>query len=274
MKSRPPKQISPFIRRLAFHGALGAILGVLLLHPLITAVFFLEFKSQFDIPSESIWDFAITRLQTNAWFELVPMSAIFALIGASFAIVVSIYSRALETQHRRALWLEKELDMNLLYLVDAGESERLEFKSSLRWDQRKHESNKSLEMVVAKSIVGLMNHRGGSLIIGIDDDGQIIGIEADCQTLRHKNTDGFERAIMDLVRTTLGAHACTLVHCQFPVIDDRQVCRIVVEKAYAPIYLQDGKVARYFVRTGNSTRELDAREAQEHITQGYHVENQ
>ena len=70
MNSRSPKQISPFIRRLAFHGVLGAILGVLLLHPLVTAVFFLEFKSQFDIPSESIWDFAITRLQTNAWFEL------------------------------------------------------------------------------------------------------------------------------------------------------------------------------------------------------------
>ena len=126
MKSRPPKQISPFIRRLAFHGALGAILGVLLLHPLITAVFFLEFKSQFDIPSESIWDFAITRLQTNAWFELVPMNAIFALIGASFSIVISAYSRTLDAQQRRVSWLEKELDMNLLYLVDAGESECLE----------------------------------------------------------------------------------------------------------------------------------------------------
>ena len=32
-------------------------------------------------------------------------------------------------------------------------------------------------------------------------------------------------------------------------------------------YVQDGKVARYFIRTGNGTRELDAREAHLHIQQ-------
>ncbi|MEQ8612808.1 MAG: ATP-binding protein [Gammaproteobacteria bacterium] len=273
MNSKTHNLLFSDVRILTLHGTLGAILGIILLHPLTTVVFFLEFNDLLAAPSKDIWNFAIVRLQTATWFELVPMNAVFALIGASLAIVIGAYARALETQQRRASWLEKELDMDFSYLLAAGEGERLEFKSSLRWDLRKQESNKSLEKVIAKSIVGLMNHRGGSLAIGVDDSGHVLGIEADCQTLKHKNSDGFERAIMDLVRTTLGAHACTLVHCQFPVLDDRQVCHIVVEKADAPVYFQDGKVAKYFVRTGNSTRELDAREAQEHITQGYRVKN-
>jgi hypothetical protein len=274
MNSRPSNIFFPVIHRLTFHGVLGAILGILLLHPLTTAVFFLEFNDLLAAPSKDIWNFAIGRLQTAAWFELGPMSAVFALIGASLAIVIGAYAGALETQQRRASWLEKELDMSLSHLVAAGEGERLEFKSSFRWDLRKRESNKALEKVIAKSVAGLMNHRGGSLVIGVDDAGHILGIEADFQTLRHKNPDGFERAIMDLIHATLGTSACTLVHCQFRVLDDRQVCRIVVEKADAPVYFQDGKVAQYFVRTGNSTRELDAREAQDHITQGYRVKAQ
>ncbi|MEQ9451635.1 MAG: ATP-binding protein [Pseudomonadales bacterium] len=269
MNSKPRNPLCPDMRTLALYGSLGAFLGILLLHPLVTAVFFLEFNSLLDAPSESVWDFAIARLQTNAWFELVPMNAVFALIGASLAIVVGTYSRALESQRRRASSLENELDMNLSLLVAGGESERLEFKSSLRWDVRKRESNKALEKVIAKSVAGLTNHRGGSLLIGIDDDGRILGIEPDYQTLKHRNSDGFERAIMDLIRTTLGAHACTLVHCQFPAIDDQEVCRIVVEAADAPVYVQDGKVARYYIRTGNSTRELDARETQEHVSRRY-----
>lgn len=109
MNSRPSNIFFPVIHRLTFHGVLGAILGILLLHPLTTAVFFLEFNDLLAAPSKDIWNFAIGRLQTAAWFELGPMSAVFALIGDSLAIVIGAYAGALETQQRRASWLEKEL---------------------------------------------------------------------------------------------------------------------------------------------------------------------
>lgn len=265
MHRKSPYKFFGDAQSVAWHGALGFILGILFLHPLTTLVSFFEFKDSLAVPSIGFWDFWIVRLQSDLWFHLLPMNVVFGSIGAVLAIVIGAYSRAFNAQQRRASGLQKELDMSLCRLVTAGESERLEFKSSLRWDLRKKESNKALEKVIAKSVAGLMNHNRGSLLIGVDDDGSTLGIETDYQALKHKNSDGFERAVIDLIRATLGAHACTLIHCQFPQLDNRQICRIVVEQADSPVYFQDGKVARYMVRTGNSTRELDAREAQQHI---------
>lgn len=67
------------------------------------------------------------------------------------------------------------------------------------------------------------------------------------------------------MHTMLGVHACTLIHCKFQIVDGKRVCWLVVEQTATPIYVQDGKIARYFVRTGNATTELDARDAHEHV---------
>jgi len=37
-----------------------------------------------------------------------------------------------------------------------------------------------------------MNGEGGSLIIGVADDGEILGLKADYNILRKKDRDGFE----------------------------------------------------------------------------------
>jgi hypothetical protein len=42
---------------------------------------------------------------------------------------------------------------------------------------------------------------------------------------------------------------------------------ILVEPSPRPVYCRDAAVARYFLRTGNGTRELDVREAMEHAAQ-------
>ena len=247
--------------------AIGAILGILLLHPLTTLIFYMEFNDLLAVPAANAWSFLVNRLQNSALQELVPMSAVFALLGAVLGLVIFLYNRVIEAGQRRVHWLERELNVHLPSLIEKGESERLEFKSTLRWNIREKRSDKALEKVIVKSLAGLMNHRGGSLIIGVSDAGEAVGINFDYHTLKHKNADGFERALMDLVRSTLGANVCALIHCRFPLLDEKRVCWLVVEQAETPVFIQDGKVARYMVRTGNSTRELDAREVYAHVAQ-------
>lgn len=71
---------------------------------------------------------------------------------------------------------------------------------------------------------------------------------------------------MQLVKNQLGGDVCTLLHAVFQEIDDRDVCRLLIERSERPVYVQHDGKARYFVRAGNSTRELDTREALDHIT--------
>jgi len=151
-------------------------------------------------------------------------------------------------------------------LIKGGESEYLEFKSSVRWDHQQDKTNRALESVIAKTIAGFMNHKGGSLLVGVTDNGDVVGLAHDYQTLRHKDRDGFERCITDIVKTRLGGDLCALVHCMFYEIDKKDVCRIVVEPSSEPVYCVDGKLPRYFLRTGNGTRELDVREALAHVS--------
>ena len=60
--------------------------------------------------------------------------------------------------------------------IAKGESETLEFKSSLRWDRKEGRVNKDLERVVVKTLAGLLNaKKGGALLVGVADSGEVSG---------------------------------------------------------------------------------------------------
>jgi hypothetical protein len=247
------------------HGLIGAVIGILVLHPLTKAVYWFEFKDSLATVDDNLWPFLMHRFQSAFSFDMLPMTAVFAMIGAVIGLAFAFYHLSLLRQHQTILNLKHELSKDLPALIRSGESERLEFKSSVRWDLRQQRVNKVLETVIAKSIAGFMNHKGGSLLVGISDAGDVLGLQSDYNTFKHKNRDGFELFINNLVESRLSGDLCVLVHCSFHVIDDKDVARIFVEPSELPVYLQDGNTARYFLRTGNATRELDAREAHAHI---------
>lgn len=103
------------------------------------------------------------------------------------------------------------------------------------------------------------------MLIGVADDGSIVGREHDYKTLRKKDRDGFELLLTQLVTNGLGGDVCTLLHAVFQEIDGRDVCRVLIERSERPVYVQHDTKSQYFVRTGNSTRELDTKEALDHI---------
>ncbi|HEV2071585.1 MAG TPA: DUF262 domain-containing protein, partial [Acidimicrobiales bacterium] len=83
-------------------------------------------------------------------------------------------------------------------LIADGESKVLEFKQSARWSHGTEQKGKS-EQIIAKSISGFMNAEGGTLLIGVADDGTITGLDADYATLSKGNRDGFELFLTQLI---------------------------------------------------------------------------
>ena len=241
---------------LAAHAFIGALAGMLVLHPVTKAIYGEEWRGVRASVAQLVLAFSP---------RMLPMAAAFALLGAALGLVFGGYSRLLAKQRRTLGFLEAELDRTVPSLVAAGESEHVEFKASARWNIERGCVNRDLEEAIARTIAGFLNHTGGSLLIGVTDDGVMYGLDQDYRTLHDQNRDGFERFIISLVRTRLGGEACTLVHVAFHQSGDRDICRVIVEPSDRPVYFHDGDTSRYFVRTGNSTRELDVREAMEHI---------
>jgi membrane protein YdbS with pleckstrin-like domain len=69
-------------------------------------------------------------------------------------------------------------------LIAGGENQYVEFKSSLLWDYHQQKVNKNLYEPVMKNLTAFMNTTGGALLIGVDDDGRILGLEEDIKTLK------------------------------------------------------------------------------------------
>lgn len=156
-------------------------------------------------------------------------------------------------------------------LLAAGESPILEYKASMRWDYRLQEKNLSLQKVIAKTIAGMMNFEGGTLLIGVADDAVPVGIENDYKTLeKRQNQDGFEQALVNVLENYLGPEFHQLLRVTFEKADGRTICVIRVEPSPKPVYVSDKKdgqpVKEFFVRVGNTTRPLNMQAAVDYIS--------
>ena len=145
--------------------------------------------------------------------------------------------------------------------MSTGESETLEFKASLRWDRRESRANKELEKVVIKTLAGFLNGKhGGTLLIGVDDAGTAVGLAADYEILKKKDRDGFELHLRQLIARDLGESISSFLTVTFHEIDGEDVCQITVEPSDHPVYVEEGKSAAFYLRTGNATRPLPVNE--------------
>jgi hypothetical protein len=93
-------------------------------------------------------------------------------------------------------------EANIETMIVQGESDQLEFKSSLSWSYRGNQIDKRLESVVLKTIAAFANADGGKLIIGVDDEGTVLGLERDYVTLRGSK-DEFELHLRNLVQSAI-----------------------------------------------------------------------
>ncbi len=149
------------------------------------------------------------------------------------------------------------------HLMSAGESQLVEFKSSMRWDIAENRVNKVLEDVVVKALAGFLNSAdGGTLLIGVDDQGSAVGLAADYGTLKRQDRDGFEQRLQQIVAKDLGeAVAASYLTVNFHEIDGEDICQIAVDPSDQPVYVEKSNEAPFYVRSGNLTQPLPVKEA-------------
>lgn len=237
----------------------GAIGGLTVLHPLVLIFLWLEFSEVTNAPP--FIEFMQNRLLLIFLPKHFHIALAFAGIGACFGFVFSFFTRSYLQRLKSLRFMEGEIGRTIPEIIKAGETARVEFKSSVRWDLQNKSVNRGLETVIAKTIAGFCNTLGGNLVIGVADNGDIVGLEPDYKTLKSPGRDGFERTIIDIVKKKLGGDISPLVHFSFYEVDGRDVCMLSIEPSPRAVYLDQGNVSTFYVRSGNSTRQLDVREA-------------
>ena len=150
-------------------------------------------------------------------------------------------------------------------LITLGENNQVEFKSSLLWDYRRAVVNKDLYEPVMKSLVAFMNTAGGVLLIGVNDDGQPLGIEQDYTGLPKKNVDGWENAFNMAFNQLIGAELRYNVDLVFEEIERVVVAVALARPSPIPCYLNFKGKEEFYVRTGNSSQPLPVSKATRYI---------
>lgn len=156
---------------------------------------------------------------------------------------------------KRIEWKHEENieENNIKELILIGENEKMEMKSTIRYDLKEWVVNKKLEYVIAKTIAAFMNTEGGTLLIGIDDDGNILWLEKDFQTLTKSNIDGFELHLRGLIKKYLGSFFEKHIKITFPSIDEKKICLVQITRSGKPVYVTFEGNENFFVRNGNSS---------------------
>jgi hypothetical protein len=168
---------------------------------------------------------------------------------------------------------DTELETSIEDLINAGESSVLEFKSSMRWDCNNGGKNPDLEMVIMKAIAAFSNADGGTLLIGVNDDGEPLGLEHDYNTVKGSDKDGFELHLRNLLNTHFGKDfAVGAITVVFEAIEDKEICKIEVKRGTKPQYLKiknpkgGPTVDTFYVRSGNSSVAMSVTEAVSYAT--------
>ena len=149
-------------------------------------------------------------------------------------------------------------------LIDLGESYVLEFKSTLQWDVVTGQKRKELRHSSLKTIAAFLNSQGGTLVIGVEDDGKVFGLNRDLEFAQN-SSDGFERLLVSLVSESMGITTAPYYRVRFENVENETVCVIEVERSPEPIFMNFENRKVFCIRAGNTTRILDSEETLKYV---------
>ena len=138
-------------------------------------------------------------------------------------------------------------------LARQGETKRVEFKETLGLDVKSKKAEKYIEESALKTIVAFMNTDGGELLIGVADDGQINGVNAEVEKLHKKSTDKFLLHFKNRLKDRIGQDFYPYVEYDLIEVDEVHVFRVRAKISKQECFL-DGN--DFYVRSGPSTDKL------------------
>jgi len=147
-----------------------------------------------------------------------------------------------------------ELGVTIDKIINKGESLTTEFKETLSLDIEKQTKEKYIEISSLKTIAGFLNSKGGTLLVGVSDDGKCPGVIVEVDKFNKGNFDKFLLHFKNLLKKSIGEEYYPYIEYQLVSINKSKVLYVSCEKSEKPCYL-DGK--DFYVRTNPATDKLE-----------------
>jgi len=151
-------------------------------------------------------------------------------------------------------------------IIAHGETDHVEFKSTLRWNLYTKAKDKAMEKAILKTLAAFMNTDGGTLLVGVSDDGTILGLEED----QFENNDKILLYLTSIIKDRIDALHLKFLHFSIEQINDKDILRIDCAPGSIPAYVTDGKLDHFYIRTGPATTDMRLSEVYEYLKERFY----
>jgi len=154
---------------------------------------------------------------------------------------------------KRTMGAFEPLDQAVLgKLIATGESETLEFKSTLRWNLHTGKPGKEIENASLKTVAGFLNSDGGVLLIGVDDEGKALGLDTD----KFQSRDKMLLHLNNLIKTHIGLEFAEYLRASIVRFEETDVLAVQCHPSPKPVFFRRDGQEIFFVRAGPSSQAL------------------
>ena len=192
-------------------------------------------------------------------------------MGAHDYVTKENITKELPQQVLALLKANSQQTINIKSIISSGETSHIEFKSTLRFNLRANKIDPIIELSTLKTIAAFLNSSGGMLIIGVSDEGTILGLEQD----KFKNMDSLQLHFWNLLRQTIGPEFSEFIKANIINVDNKFVLSVLCNASNRPVFLKWKESGEpnyqdiFYIRAGPQTERLGTRQAIEYIKDHY-----
>ena len=162
----------------------------------------------------------------------------------------------IEHSNEKAI-VDKEIQ-TIEQIISNGESNQVEFKPTLLYNFSTERAGISIKGIIAKAICAFLNSNGGFLLIGVNDKGNVQGLDFDYKLSGNKNPkDFFQLEFDQMLEYFLSFSVKSNVVGQFYEIEEKEIYVVTVTPIKRrPIFLKGQNGKEFYVRGEASSRQL------------------
>ena len=146
-------------------------------------------------------------------------------------------------------------------MIKDGESQNVEFKSTLRINLFTNKKDKEIEHSVLKTIAAFLNSEGGVLFIGVNDEREFLGLGND----NFQSDDKMLLHLINLIRDHIGVQFLDYVKFEIEKITNKKILKVTCRESQEPAYLNFDNKEEFYIRTGPATNSLQISELTSYI---------
>jgi hypothetical protein len=179
----------------------------------------------------------------------------------AFAAMTALYILLMRRHRNPMRMMPVVSDEEVMNWIKGGENRSVEFKSTIRMNLHSKKPGKEIELAWLKGVAGFLNTDGGILLLGVNDAGEVIGLEQDV----FENEDKCRLHFKNLIANHLGADLSRYIRFILVSLQEKTVGVVMCARSEQPVFLKDGNKEHFYIRNGPSSDELPVSQALNYI---------